>query len=100
MGCPCGFRQGVGWTGGEAGWTGGLVGGIGVFPTTDVGGGAEVEIDVGPVCGINVRGVAVSMKKRIGVDEGVSVNVNVTVGVTVRVFVMVGVGPVAVGNGP
>jgi hypothetical protein len=71
-----------------------------VFTTTDVGGGGEAGIDVEPICGINVRGVAVSMKKRIGVDEGVLVNVNVTVGVTVRVFVMVGVGPVAVGNGP
>jgi acyl-[acyl carrier protein]--UDP-N-acetylglucosamine O-acyltransferase len=71
-----------------------------VFTTTAVGARVEAGIDVGPVCGINVRGVAVSMKKRMGVDEGVVVNVSVTVGVIVRVFVMVGVGPVAVGNGP
>jgi len=90
----------VGWPGGEVGGTGGFVGGIGVFATTAVGTLAEAGIKVVPVRGINVRGVAVSMKKRIGVDDGVVVNVNVAVGVTVRVFVMVGVGPVAVGNGP
>jgi hypothetical protein len=72
------------------------VGGMGVLTTTAV----DAAIDVEPVCGINVRGVAVSMKKRMGVDEGVIVNVKVGLGVTVRVFVMVGVGPVAVGNGP
>ena len=72
------------------------MGGMGVLTTTAV----DTGIDVEPVCGINVRGVAVSMKKRMGVDEGVVVNVKVGLGVTVRVFVIVGVGPVAVGNGP
>ena len=41
-----------------------------------------------------------SMKKRSGVDVGVSLGVIVAVGVTVGVFVIVGVGPVAVGKGP
>jgi hypothetical protein len=67
-----------------------------VFATMDVDAGIKVV----PECGSGVRGVAVSMKKRMGVEEGVVVNVNVVVGVTVRVFVMVGVGPVAVGKGP
>ena len=67
-----------------------------MFATTDVDAGIKVV----PVCGRGVRGVAVSMKKRNGVDEGVVVNVNVGLGVTVRVFVIVGVGPVAVGKGP
>jgi hypothetical protein len=67
-----------------------------VFATTAV----EAEIRVEPVLGSGVRGVAVSMKNRMGVDDGVVVNVKVGLGVTVRVFVMVGDGPVAVGNGP
>jgi len=79
----------VGWTGGEVDWTGGFAG-IGV----------EAGIEVEPLCGTNVRGVAVSMKKRIGVGEGVLLGVTVGVGVMVRVFVIVGVGPVAVGKGP
>jgi hypothetical protein len=90
----------VGWIGGEVGCTGGFVGGTGVFTTTVAGAKVEAGIEVAPDCGSAVRGVAVSMKKRIGVDEGVLVNVKVTVGVTVGVFVLVGVGPVAVGNGP
>jgi hypothetical protein len=60
----------------------------------------EPGIEVMPVLGIAVRGVAVSIKKRMGVEEAVVVNVSVGVGVTVRVFVIVGVGPVAVGKGP
>jgi hypothetical protein len=72
------------------GCTGGFVGGIGV----------DAGIEVLPVRGSGVRGVAVSMKNRMGVDEGVVVKVKVGLGVIVRVFVMVGVGPVAVGNGP
>lgn len=75
---------------------GGLVGGIGVLTWTAVGAGGKVL----PVCGTNVRGVAVSIKNRKGVEEGVVVNVSVGEGVTVRVFVTVGVGPVAVGKGP
>jgi hypothetical protein len=71
-----------------------------VFSTTAVDARAEAGIKVTPTCGMTVRGVAVSIKKRMGVEEGVVVNVNVGLGVTVRVFVMVGVGPVAVGNGP
>jgi hypothetical protein len=81
---------------GEVGWAGGFVGAIGVFTKTAVDAGIKVV----PECGSGVRGVAVSMKKRIGVEEGVVVNVNVGLGVTVRVFVMVGVGPVEVGKGP
>jgi hypothetical protein len=79
---------------------GGLVGGIGVFTTTDVGARGDGAIEVLPGCARGVRGVEVSMKKRIGVEEAVIVNVNVAVGVTVGVFVIVGVGPVAVGKGP
>jgi hypothetical protein len=71
-----------------------------VLTTPVAGARVEAGIEVAPDGGSAVRGVAVSMKKRIGVDEGVVVNVKVAVGVTVRVFVMVGVGPVAVGNGP
>jgi hypothetical protein len=67
-----------------------------VLPANEVDAGIKVV----PVCGSGVRGVAVSMKKRMGVDEGVVVKVKVGLGVTVRVFVIVGVGPVAVGNGP
>lgn len=84
----------MGWTGAGADvfidWTGVL------------GTGANVDagIKVVRVCGIAVRGVAVSMKKRKGVGEGVVVGVIVGVGVTVRVFDAVGVGPVAVGKGP
>jgi hypothetical protein len=62
--------------------------------------GVDPEIDVASLFGRGVRGVAVLMKKRKGVDVGVTLGVNVGVGVTVRVFVIVGVGPVAVGNGP
>ena len=58
------------------------------------------EIEVAPTFGMGVRGVAVSMKKRIGVGVGVLLGVIVAVGVTVGVFVIVGVGPVAVGKGP
>ena len=76
------------------------MGGTGVLIKTAVGASVEPGIEVMPVLGIKVRGVAVSMKKRMGVEEGVVVNVTVAVGVTVGVFVMVGVGPVAVGKGP
>jgi hypothetical protein len=83
------------------GWTGG---GADVFIdcTGVLGTGANVDagIKVVPLCGIAVRGVAVSMKKRKGVGEDVVVGVIVGVGVTVRVFDAVGVGPVAVGKGP
>ena len=79
---------------------GGFVGGTGVLIKTKVGASVEPGIAVMPVLGIAVRGVAVSMKKRIGVGEDVVVNVTVAVGVTVGVFVTVGVGPVAVGKGP
>lgn len=82
----------MGWTGGKVGWASGSVGGI----CTDVEAGIEVLAEGG----IAVRGVAVSMKKRRGVGEGVLLGVTVGVGVSVRVFVMVGVGPVAVGKGP
>jgi hypothetical protein len=66
----------------------------------DVGTRIEGETKAVPACGSSVRGVAVLMKKRMGVEEAVVVNVKVGVGVRVRVFVMVGEGPVAVGKGP
>ena len=76
------------------------MGGKGVLMESAVGAKVMPGIEVMPALEIAVRGVAVSMKKRMGVEEGVLVNVEVAVGVTVRVFVMVGVGPVAVGKGP
>ena len=65
-----------------------------------MGARADGAIEVLPAGARGVRGVEVSMKKRMGVEEAVMVNVNVAVGVTVGVFVIVGVGPVAVGKGP
>jgi hypothetical protein len=62
--------------------------------------GVEAGTKVESLCGTNVRGVAVSMKKRRGVGVDVSLGVRVGVGVMVRVFEAVGVGPVAVGKGP
>ena len=47
-----------------------------------------------------MRGVAVSMKNRIGVVVGVLLGVKLGVGVTVGVLVTVAVGPVGVGKGP
>ena len=82
------------------GWKGAFVGGIGVLIKIAVGAKVEPGIEVMPMLGIAVRGVAVSRKKRIGVGVGVLLGVMVAVGVTVRVFVIVGVGPVAVGKGP
>jgi len=62
--------------------------------------GGLTRIDVAWLFGIDVRGVAVSIKKRKGV--GVAVLLGVVVGVSVRAgsLMIDGVGPVAVGKGP
>lgn len=53
-----------------------------------------------PSLAIGVRGVAVSIKYRMGVSVGVTLGVTVGVNVSVGVLEGVGVGPVGVGNGP
>jgi len=75
------------------GWAGGFVA---------AGGGGRVGpgIEFGSLLGTRVRGVAVWMKKRLGVRVGVLVGVTVGVGVMVGVFEAVEVGRVPVGNGP
>jgi len=88
----CGGGE-VGWAGGEVGWDGGAEVFVG-----RAGGLITIEVACRP--GIGVRGVAVSIKKRNGVDVAVFVGVMVSVSVRVGVLVTVGVGPVAVGKGP
>ena len=76
------------------------MGGIGVLIKLAVGARVEPGIEVMRGLGIAVRGVAVSIKKRIGVGVGVLLGVIVAVAVSAGVFVIVAVGPVAVGKGP